>query len=270
MMTLQSTRVAPLSCVTLVVAALAASASGASAQSLVESFTTELSVGSGVLQSNGGGPLFDDGAVVFTGFDGRGYLRTAQNYKDISFIAEVTVTVASGSGGDGIAFFGMGDGEPTFFYGEPYTFSSIYTRVMPSDFYSQISVTNGGTEHQALTELGGDGAYRVRITWNHATQMFTSAFQKDYAGGTFVPTYTSDPMPLNGAGLLTDANARIFFGGAGNATFDDLVILALDCTTNTPRGLSGQFRSLASAARALRFSGEKGLMGAVVSACRRQ
>lgn len=271
-MRLTTVRLTPmLAGVMLTGAVLAAFPTSAFTQSLVESFTTEQSVGSGVLQSNGASAVFDDGAVVYPG-DSRGYLRTAQDYKDITFMAEVTLTVTSAWAGDGrsIAFFGLGEGVPNGgFYDEPYSSSSIYVRVMPSDFFPGTQVTNGGVElnDASRTTFGGDGTYRVRITFNHSTQAFTYAFQKDYTGGTFTPTFVSDPITLNGGAYFDGQNARIFFGGAGNATFDDLVILGVDCTTNTAPGLSGQFRSLASAARALRFTSEKSLLASFATVC---
>ena len=244
-------------------------ATAASAQSLIDSFTTEANVNNGTLQVNGGAPVFDNGAVVFAQYEGdRGYLRTAQNYRAIDFIAEVTITVASGAGGGGIAFFGAGPGVPNpGFYLEPYDSASIYVRTMPDEFYATVAVTNATAENQAPSSDGGDGTYRMRITWNHVTGTFTYAFQKNYAGGVFTPTFESGAIPFGGMGSLTDANFRIFFGGAGNATFDDLVILALDCTANTPRGLAGQFKTMVSAARALRYPSVGDMVSTVARTC---
>ena len=65
------------------------------------------------LEESGLSSLYEAGAVTFpeTGDStGRRYLRTLANYNNINFIAEVTITVMSGFGGDGIAFFGLGAG----------------------------------------------------------------------------------------------------------------------------------------------------------------
>ena len=245
-------------------------ATAASAQSLIESFTTEASVNNGTLQLNGGAPVFDNGAVVFAqDASDRGYLRTAQNYSAIDFIAELTITVASGAGGGGgIAFFGAGPGAPNpGFFLEPYDGASIYVRTMPDEFGATVAATNATVENEAPSSDGGDGTYRMRLTWNHVTGTFTYAFQKHYAGGVFTPTFTSGAIPFGGMGNLTTNNFRIFFGGAGNATFDDLVVLALDCTTNTPRGLAGQFKTMVSAARALRYPSVGDMVSTIASAC---
>jgi hypothetical protein len=240
-----------------------------SAQSLIESFTTEASINNGTLQVNGAAPIVD-GAAVFAEPEDRAYLRTARNYAGLDFIAEVTVSVVSGwGGGAGIGFFGAGPGLPTgFFWGEPYGEDSFYVRVTPDSFGAAVEATNAGVEHQATSLDGGDGTYRLRLAWNHKSGTFTYSFQKNYAGGVFTPTFTSGPIPYGGMANLTADNFRVFFGGAGNATFDDLVILSLDCSTNNVRGLSGQFRTLTSAARALRYASESSFVGSIVSACR--
>ena len=259
-----------VACAVLACVLLGISATAASAQSLIESFTTEASVNNGTLQANGGAPTFDNGTVVFAQAEwDRGYLRTAQNYKDLDFIAEVTIGVVSGAGGGGgIAFFGAGPGvADSYFYLEPYSDASLYVRMMPDEFGATTEITNAGLEHQATTSDGGDGTYRVRIAWNHVTGTFTYAFQKNYTGGVFAPTFTSAPISFGGVSNLTADNFRVFFGGAGNATFDDLVILSLDCATGTPRGLQGQFKTMVSAARALRYPSVGALVSSINQAC---
>jgi hypothetical protein len=259
-----------LACAGLAGVLLGVSPATASAQSLIESFTTEASLNNGTLQVNGGAPTLDSGAAVFAQWEGdRGYLRTAQNYKNLDFIAEVTIGVVSGAGGGGgIAFFGAGPGVPNpYFFLEPYSDASIYVRMMPDEFGATTEVTNAGVEHEATTIDGGDGTYRVRIVWNHVSGTVTYAFQKNYAGGVFAPTFTSAPIAFGGVSNLTDDNFRVFLGGAGNATFDDLVILSLDCATGTPRGLEGQFKTMVSAARALRYPSVGALVSSINQAC---
>ena len=53
--------------------------------------------------------------------------------------------------------------------------------------------------------------------------MATFAIHQDYTGGPFVPTHTFTPLSGFDNGF-TSANSRIFFGGAGGLTFDDLSI----------------------------------------------
>jgi hypothetical protein len=217
----------------------------------------------GTLEESGPlSPAYTNGTVVFTGgYDGlRTYLRTVSNYNTTNFVAEVTVTVATGFGGTGIAFVGFGAGEPNCgFYCEPMTAPNIYARIGPDDFGPFVGVTNGTQEHVGGDPPdGGDGTHRVRITWDHATGEFTFAIHRDYTGGPFVPTTIIGPVEVTDE--FGDNNSRIFFGGAGNATFDNLRVLALagtpgdaSCHGESVAGLASQFKGIANAARALAF-----------------
>ena len=94
-----------------------------------------------MLEVTGAAPSYATGAAVFAGTNPSGYdrgsLRTiAANYNTTSFRADVTVTIPGGFGGNGIAWFGFGAGEPDcYFYCEPFTDPAIYVRILPSDFF---------------------------------------------------------------------------------------------------------------------------------------
>ncbi len=216
----------------------------------------------GTLEESWDSPVYADGVVLFPGaLDGdRRYLRTIANYNTTNFVAEVTVTVASGFGGAGMGFIGFGAGEPNCgFFCEPMTAPNIYARIGPNDFGPFVGVTNGTTEHiGGDPEDGGDGTHRVRITWNHATGEFTFAIHRYYTGGPFVPTTIIGPVTVTDE--FGDSDSRIFFGGAGNATFDDLRVLALagtpgdaSCHGESVAELARGFKGIANAARALAF-----------------
>ena len=89
------------------------------------------------LEESGGSPIYAGGVVIFPGSSDsdRRYLRTIANFNNTSFTAEVTVKVASGAGGVGMAFIGFGAGEANseFFY-EPMVAPNIYARIAPDDF----------------------------------------------------------------------------------------------------------------------------------------
>ena len=248
-------------------------AAAAQGTSFAESFEDGLP---GTLEQSGPlTPDFTSGAAVFTGGNefGRTYLRTAANYDTTNFVAEMTVTVTSGFGGSGLAFVGFGAGVPNCgFFCEPMTAPSIYARIGPNDFGPFVAITNGAVENIGSTVDGGDGTHRVRITWNHVTGGFTFAIHRNYAGGPFVPTSIIGPVVVTD--VFGDTNSRIFFGGAGNATFDDLRVVALagtpgdaNCHGASISGLAHEFRGMAKAAEALGFSAVVELQALVQGFC---
>lgn len=208
-------------------------------------------------------PTYAGGQAIFTGpFDAyRTYLRTVSGYGTTNFVAEVTVTVSSGYGGTGMAFFGLGAGEPDWgFWCEPMIAPDIYARIGPNDFLPFVGVTNGTVEHVGGDPLlGGDGTHRLRIFWDHSTGEFTFAIHRNYTGGPFVPTLIIGPVVASDQ--FDGAYARIFFGGAGNVTFEDFRVLLMagvpgeeNCHGTSVAGLAHEFGGLAQAARALGFA----------------
>jgi hypothetical protein len=186
-----------------------------------------------MLQATGTPPSYTNGAVTFDLY-ARGYLRTiAADYNTTDFIADVTVTVTSPwiGNGSGITFFGIGDGEPNpYFFDEPNTNAAVYARLMPDDFYGPaVELTTsiaGSTTYTTVAGEAGDGTHRLRLSWNHLTSELTFSIDTDWIPGTpFTPTAVMGPVAV--PGLFNGANAHIFFGGAGNATFDDLRVVAL-------------------------------------------
>ena len=229
------------------------------------------------LEESGSTPLYAGGVVTFPmGYGGpRGYLRTKANYNNASFTAEVTLTVFGGFGGAGIGFIGFGAGEPNCaFWCEPMSAPSIYARISPDDFGTAVGITNGPVEHIGETTAGGNGTHRVRITWNHVTKGFTFAIHRYYTGGPFVPTVTIGPVVVTD--VFGDTNSRIFFGGSGNATFDDLVVFTglngtpgqKDCHGTSVSELAHAFGSIENAALVLGFPSVDALQDSIKGFCR--
>jgi hypothetical protein len=216
-------------------------------------------------------PDFTSGAAVFTGWDDytRTYLRTVATYLDTDVVAEVTVTVPAG-GPLGISFIGFGSGHTgdCEFYCEPAGFPAIYLRVLPNGFGDGSAATDHTSgniiqEHIGLSSVGGTGTHRVRMSWNAATQQVTFAVDEDYTGGQ---PFAADVVigPIAAAADAFDAtNARIFFGGANGATFDDLSISRPPVLSafRAPVSNDGLNRARAGQAVPLKFSlgGDYGL-----------
>ncbi len=188
------------------------------------------------LESTGYPAVFTNGAANFTGHGSdRGYLRTiAGNYNTVGFQAEITVTVTSQGEGGGLAivWFGLGDGLPfNSFYNEPIEGRAVHARLLPTEFFGpkvELNIADAGWDQIQETAFGqaGDGTHRLRITWNHNTSQLTFEIQTNYVSGQpFVPTATMGPISVP-TDFFNGTNAHIFFGGAGQAVFDDLHVTA--------------------------------------------
>ncbi len=201
--------------------------------SFTESFSGNCN-SSGKLEMTGPGNVTcSSGAAVFNAVndeDGdRTYLRTtAANYQTTDVVAEVTVTVHDEHGPNGIAYIGFGRGEPNCnFFCEPATDPAIYLRVRPNSFYpgSEITTAISGIQELGTISAGATGTHRVRMTWNHTTRQLTFDIDANYiAGDPFVADATLGPITVP-AGVFDNTNSRIFVGGAGDATFDDLAVV---------------------------------------------
>ncbi len=223
------------------------------------------------LEETGSVPVYSNGAVLFPNSD-RGYLRTIANYNTAGFIADATVTVSSDYGPYGIAFFGMGAGEPaSWFFDEPRESPTTYVRISPDNFGGAFGITTSDAENIGSSASGGDGTHRVRVTWNPLTSTFTAAIQQNYSGGPFVPTTTIGTVVAEPFG---DTNTRIFFGGSGDATFDDFQVLALagtpgkaNCSGTSTSAIANDLGGLAQAAAAFGFPSVKSLQAFIKASC---
>jgi hypothetical protein len=228
-----------------------------------------------------------NGNVTFasgvTGGSSREYLRTKlANYNNTNFVAEVTVTIRDGDGGDGIAFFGLGegDGNPGFFC-EPDVAPAAYVRIFPGDFFdAAVGFTTNfdgpadPSENQKTTNYAaGAGTHRARLIWNHVLKTLTFAIDQNYTGGIFAAdtmigiNLNDSPTPFG------DPNTRIYIGGE-NITFDDLRVIALagmagdrNCHGQSVKSLTNQFGDMTTAASALQFASVKELHNLITGFC---
>ncbi len=173
---------------------------------------------------------FNGSVATFAGGGdgGRSMLRTADtDYASTSFVAEITVSVVGGGGG-GSTFIGLGVGEPfAGFFQEPRTGAHIFTRLQPNDFGAGGAVvTDNSAEFTSPGgTVAGNGTHRVRVQYDAAIQTIAFTIDQNYAGGPFVTDHVLGVRSTADNGF--DAtNARIFFGGASGATFDDLSVAA--------------------------------------------
>ncbi len=176
----------------------------------------------GTMLTAGSGVTFNSGSVAFNG--GRSYLRTAQsNFFNFDFVAEVTLS----TGGD-ISFFGMGAGTPAAPWSEP-DGASINLRLHPSHIASGRSDAVGASQmpyafvqFNTFAYMGSNPAQRLRLTWDATAKQAQFAIDNSY-NGIFVADATS--ALIDGSNLgLNGTNSAIFFGGAGNARYDNFVI----------------------------------------------
>ena len=175
-----------------------------------------------------------------------------------------------------MAFIGFGAGVPNSgFYYEPMFAPSIYARIAPDDSGASVGVTNGPVEHIGHT-LGaaGDGTHRVRISWTHTAQVFAFEIHRNYTGGPFVPSTAIGPVVVTDTFAAT--NSRIFFGGAGNVTFDNLLVFtgfagtpgAKNCHGKSVSALAQLFGGLENAVLALGFLSVDELQDSIKESCK--
>jgi hypothetical protein len=161
------------------------------------------------------------GGVVGKEFSGpqRTYMMLGQRgLAGSPFVAETTVTLHSGAGGGGCAFFGVGSAQPDpNFYDEPTIGPSLYLRIAPSDFaQGAISLTVNGKEVQK-TGGPGDGTHRLRLIWLPETHTARLEVHPHWKAGTpFRPTIKLTEI----AQQLTLSKAEaVFYGGANGVQF---------------------------------------------------
>lgn len=176
-------------------------------------------------------PNYTANGVQFPGGgDGeRRYIRTVfSDFAASDFIAEVTVTIVGG-GGYANGFFGLGTGERNAVleqgWGEPVAGVHAFLRVTPTAWPQGLQVFTSGSENSPKVEPWvGDGTHRLRMIYDADAQTIAFEVHANYAGGPFVATHSVAPISVADVGY--DAtNAHIFFGGAGNVTYRDFVVV---------------------------------------------
>lgn len=183
---------------------------------------------------------------------GRSYIRTLDSdYNTADFIAEITCTAFNGSGA-GIAFFGLGAGEPQDdFFDAPsaaITFENDPGNRQNGE--ASLVIYDGDEEHQALgapvtimpeklTSFSGidpgNGTHRLRLS--KEGDLLTFEIDAHFAADNNTPgdadggVFDSDgsysiSLTDPRLALLDDTGSRVFFGtqSGGNTSFDDLSI----------------------------------------------
>lgn len=167
------------------------------------------------------------GAAQFTGKgDGaRAYIRTiSPDYDRQSFIAEATVTIRKGVGPLGIAFMGMGAGQPNpGSYSTPSIPPSVYVQICPSGFGGGAiaSVTDG---QECSNQGPGDGTHRVRMTWDATKKRAMFEISPNWDGKAFKPLFSTTAYAVTVA--FSNTNTRLFLGGGDGVTFGQFSVRA--------------------------------------------
>ncbi len=224
------------------------------------------------LEEAGGTADFSNGNAAFPIQYSRRYLRTVANYNTTPFVAEATVTIINDYDADGMAFFGLGVGDVSEFYGEPRNTPTTYVRIAPDTFGGGFSMTTSAAESLGSTTTAGAGTHRIRLAWNPLTSTVTAEIHQNYAGGPFVPTATIVEVVAEPFG---DTNTRIFFGGNGDVVFDDFQVTVLEavapgaknCVGQTVSTLANTYGGIAQAAEALGFLSVQALQAYIKAAC---
>lgn len=172
---------------------------------------------------------FTTGAAVFPGVGDfeRVFLRSVEDdFHTTNFVFEVTVTLTDGFRGPGTAFIGLGRGEPLpTMFDEPRDGPHMFLRVFPNDQSNgTLSVIDDAVDvFSSAVGTAGAGTHRVRMIWNAEAKEATFQIHRNYAGGAFVASTTSDTIDGGNNGF-TATDSRIFFGAASGVRFDDLLV----------------------------------------------
>jgi hypothetical protein len=161
----------------------------------------------------------------------RTYISTvATSYNTIDFIYELTFSV--GGGGGGIAFFGIGSGQPNVnFYDEPY--AAFFLRQWPTTAgngqtgwtISTIADPASPSENVFADPGTGNGTYRAQLL--KSGDSLTLGIDVNYIGGPFAADFAITKSLLTDLGFLNATNSTLFFGTADTATtFDNLLVAA--------------------------------------------
>ncbi len=188
-------------------------------------------------QSSGVPATFDGNAAVFVGTTNleRSYLRTARtNFNTTDFVAQITTTIPTGAGDQGLVFYGMGPGIPNpANFGQPTIPPTLVMRAAPDDFgngqisVNDLNISGGFTPLQSPFGAAGDGTHRLQMSWDANLQQMVFSIDQNYTGGPFDADFTFAPVDGSDNGF-TDALSSIFFGGSGGSSFDDLAIILPD------------------------------------------
>ena len=161
----------------------------------------------------------DASPLTFAG--SRAIATTARaGFANVSFQAEVTVTLKGGADGNGCAFFGLGSGEPDpASFNEPTKSPSLSFRLAPSDFGGgQVVASIDGVAAGDAAELG-NGDHRLRLSWDAAKRRAWLEIHPNWKSGA---TFTAARLIfLDKVAAPFGRDAKLFAGGGGGVMFSD-------------------------------------------------
>lgn len=190
---------------------------------------------------------FAGGSANFTGLDSSGatraYLGTSATFDlAVAFTAEVDVIVPNGSGGNGLAFFGFGTGQrgdssqgggaPSFY--EPSVGPTAYIALLPNDF-NLAGIASADFAGSVMGGLSapipgagpvGSGSHKLQMIYNPSNSSLQFAYKKQGATGAGDPWQVATSINISDNNF-TNANGRVFFGGSGAVTFDNLNLVVV-------------------------------------------
>lgn len=151
----------------------------------------------------------------------RSYALTAgAGYARESFVAEITLSLKSGHGGGGCAFFGLGAGKPSSAnFQEPTTSPALVFRFGPSDFAGgrMVSSVNGNPAGEQVPL--GDGTHRVRLIWDATGKRAWLDIHPQWKDGALFKAESSLFLPNVQAEFGN--SGYLFAGGANGVGFSD-------------------------------------------------
>jgi hypothetical protein len=202
---------------------------------------------------------------VFLG-TGREYtVSDKADYANESFRAEATLTLRSGQGGNGSAFFGLGKGTPNpANFNEPTTAPSLVFRLAPSDFAGgQVNAALNG-EPTGETAALGDGTHRLRFSWDAKRKHAWLELHPNWKpGDTFAAKST---LSVDAGNVQFGKNSHLFVGGSGGVEFSDFSAKALTAEDLSKLPLYDTFPKDASAGTWLPVAGALAGSNAAVNA----
>jgi hypothetical protein len=158
----------------------------------------------------------------------RNYLRTLENYGNVSFTAYITIDRSHCAS---TAYFGIGTGSQAGEFGEA---DRLVANASGLQFYLPNSTSQGainvkvnGAQPSSTGgipngENSGKNIKRVKMVYDSVAQTMQFAVDNDFSGLSFSPDWTSPVYDLVGLGVAAEwasgDASKIYFGGDGEGT----------------------------------------------------
>ncbi len=200
---------------------------GPSAKIVIRFVVFLLSVLAEVAAAEPGAPILalEAGKPIpaFTG-KARVYAATASgDCAKQSFQAEVTLTIKSGHGGNGCAFFGLGKGQANpASYNEPTAAPSLTFRFSPNDFNGGLVTAAINGEAAGEDTKLGDGTHRARLTSDAAQKRAWLEIQPQWKKGEAFKA--SATLCVSSVNIDFGGDGHLFVGGADGVSFADFSV----------------------------------------------